>query len=147
MSAATAPRTVRLAGLVTVLQAVAGIMFVVALLVRASQADLGSVGSLTRSSTYGEAGYFGLISLGVLLAGIGLLRSRHWARTPVLLLQLLLLGVSWYAMGPSDSPLVAFGFAVPAVLVLWCLFNRAGREWWLRSSAAPDAEHHENRSG
>ncbi|WP_043577513.1 hypothetical protein [Actinopolyspora erythraea] len=141
MSAATAPRTVRLAGVVTVLQAVAGIAFVVALLVRAGQADLGSVGSLTRTSTYGEAGYFGLISLGVLVAGIGLLRSKHWARTPVLLLQLLLLGVSWYAMGPSDSPLAAFAFAVPAVFVLWCLFNRAGRDWWLRSSAAPDAEH------
>ncbi|WP_258175164.1 hypothetical protein [Actinopolyspora mortivallis] len=136
MSAATAPRTVRLAGAVTVLQALAGLVFVVALLIRASQLDLGSAGSLSRSSTYGEAGYFGIISLGVLAAGIGLLRSKHWARTPVLLLQLLLLGVSWYAMGPSDSPLVAFAFAVPAVFVLWCLFNRAGRNWWTGSVTA-----------
>lgn len=139
MSATPAPRTVRFAGVVTVVQAVAGLTFVAALLVRAAQADMGSVGSLTRGSTYGEAGYFGLISLGVLAAGVGLLRSKHWARTPVLLLQLLLLGVAWFAMGPSDSPLMAFVFAVPAVFVLWCLFNRAGREWWMSSRIAPDS--------
>lgn len=135
-----APRTVRFAGLVTLLEAIAGLVFVAALIVRAGTAQTASAGSLDPGSTYGEAGYFGVLSLGVLAAAVGLLRSKLWARTPVFLLQLLLIGVGWYAIGPSGRPLLGFVFAVPAVFVIWCLFNRAGRAWWTGSGSAADVD-------
>lgn len=139
MSAEAIPRTVRAAGVVTTLQGLVGFTFVAALLIRAMTGDLGGAGTLNRSATYGEAGYYAVLSAVVLAAGIGLWRGRHWARTPSLLLQLLLLGVSWYAFGPSGSPLIGVVIAAPAVAVLWCLFNRQGRAWSFRASEAPDA--------
>ena len=140
MSTEAAPRTVRIAGVLTILQAVAGLVFVVALLIRSTAADLGGVGTLDRSSTYGEAGYFGVLSLAVLAAGVGLFRGKHWSRTPALLLQLLLLGAAWYALGPSGQPLIGFAIGVPAIAVLCFMFNREGRAWAFYSGTAPDAD-------
>nr|WP_228047096.1 hypothetical protein [Saccharopolyspora sp. HNM0983] len=126
--------------MLTSLQALAGIVFVIALLVRSTAPELGSVGTLDRTSVYGEAGWFALISAAVLTAGLGLCFGKHWARTPSLLLQLLLLGAAWYAMGPSGAPAIALAIAAPAVLVLWLLFNREGRKWSFHAIAAPDAD-------
>ncbi|SFS40062.1 hypothetical protein [Saccharopolyspora flava] len=139
MATETVPRTVRIAGLLTTLQAVAGLVFVVALLIRSTSTDLGGVGQLERGETWGEAGYYTLLAAGVLAAGIGLIKGKHWARTPALLLQLLLLGTAWYATGPSGRPLIGLIIAVPAIAVLWFLFNRQGREWSFHASMAPDA--------
>ncbi len=140
MPAQAVPRTIRIAGVLTTLEAVVGLVFVAALLVRATSGDLGGAGTLGRGATYGEAGYYGILSLGVLAAGVGLMRGKHWARTPSLLLQLLLIGVAWYAAGPSANPVVALVIAVPAVAVLWCLFNKHGRVWSWRAGEAPDAD-------
>lgn len=140
MSTPAIPRTIRIAGLITSLQALVGFAFAIALLVRSTAPELGSVGTLGRNAVYGEAGWYALISAGVLAAGLGLCFGKHWARTPALLLQLLLLGAAWYAMGPSNAPAVAFAIAIPAVLVLWLLFNRQGRTWSFYSIAAPDAD-------
>lgn len=134
------PRTVRIAGVITCVQAIAGFGFVIALIVRGLANDLGGVGTLSRADTYGEAGYFALLAAAVLTAGIGLWRGKHWARTPVLLLQLLLLGTAWYAMGPSGRPLIGLGIAAPAVIVLVLMFTRAGRGWAFHAGAAPDAD-------
>lgn len=147
MSAEAVPRTIRIAGVLTSLQAVVGLVFVVALLVRATTGDLGGVGTLGRSATYGEAGYYGVLSLGVLAAGIGLLRGKHWARTPALLLQLLLIGIAWYAAGPSSNPLVSLVIGAPAVAVLWCLFNKQGRVWSWYAGQAPDADSDSDSKG
>lgn len=140
MSTEAPPRTVRIAGAITTAQAAVGLIFVVALLIRGMSADLGEVGTLNRSSTYGEAAYYAFLSAAVLAAGIGLLRGKHWARTPVLLMQLLLLGAAWYAFGPSGRPWIGLVIAVPSVAVLWLLFNREGRAWSFYASAAPDAD-------
>lgn len=134
------PRTVRVAGALTTLQAVVGFVFVVALLIRSVSPGLGGSGTLSRGETYGEAGYYVVLSVLVLAVGIGLWRGRHWARTPALLLQLLLIGVAYYAFGPSGQPVLGLVIGVPAVAVLWFLFNRAGRAWSFRAAAAPDAE-------
>lgn len=139
MSTETVPRTVRIAGALTTLQAVAGLVFVGALLVRSASSDLGGVGQLERAETWGEAGYYAILAAGVLAAGIGLLKGKHWARTPALLMQLLFLGTAWYAFGPSGRPLVAAIIGVPAIAVIYFLFNRQGREWSFHASLAPDA--------
>jgi cbb3-type cytochrome oxidase subunit 3 len=143
VSTEVVPRTIRIAGVLTTLQAVAGLIFVGALLVRSTAADLGGVGQFERGQTYGEAGYFALLAAGVLAAGIGLWKGKHWARTPAMLLQLLLLGTAWYAFGPSRQPLIALIIAAPAIAVLWFLFNREGRAWSFSASTAPDADRDE----
>lgn len=140
VSSVPAPRSVRAAGVLTSLQGLAGLVFTVALLVRSTSADLGQVGTLQRGETFGEAAYYALLGAAVLAVGIGLWFGRHWARTPAFLVQLLLLGAAWYAIGPSGRILVGLIIAVPAVVVVWLLFNRAGREWSFRASAAPDAD-------
>jgi hypothetical protein len=135
-----APRTVRIAGALTTLQAVVGFGFVAALLIRGMSADLGATGTLNRGETYGEAAYYGVLSAAVLAMGLGLWWGKHWARTPVLLVQLLLIGAAWYAFGPSGRPLIGLVIGVPSLAVLWFLFNREGRAWSFRASTAPDAE-------
>ncbi len=140
MSTEPTPRSVRVAGAVTTLQAVAGLAFMIALLVRGLAGDLGGVGTLNARETFGEAAYYGVLSGLVLVVGIGLWRGRHWARTPSVLVQLLLLGTAWYALGPSKQLLVGLVLAAPAVAVLWLLFSRSGRQWSFHASAAPDAE-------
>ncbi|KAA5832866.1 hypothetical protein ABT337_12045 [Saccharopolyspora hirsuta] len=139
MSTEAVPRTVRIAGVLTTLQAVAGLVFVVALLIRGT-ATLDGVGEFGPTQTYGEAGYFALLSAGVLAAGIGMLKGKHWARTPALLMQLMLLGTAWYAFGPSGQPVIGLVLAVPAIAVLWFMFNREGRRWSYYGNAAPDAD-------
>lgn len=135
------PRTIRVAGLLTTLEGVAGLVFVVALVVRAVTSEgPGGVGSFTIVQTYGEAAYYLALSAAVLAAGIGLLRGKFWARTPAMLLQLLLLGAAWYAIGPSGRPLIGFVIAAPAAAVLWFMFNRAGRAWAFSANTAPDAD-------
>lgn len=140
MSTEAVPRTVRIAGVLTTLQAVAGLVFVVALLIRSTTTDLGGVGEFGPAQTYGEAGYFALLSAGVLAAGLGMLNGKHWARTPALLMQLMLLGTAWYAFGPSGQPVIGLVLAVPAIAVLWFMFNREGRRWSYYGNAAPDAD-------
>jgi hypothetical protein len=60
---------------------------------------------------------------------VNLLRSRTGARTPAVVAQILLLGVSWYAAGPSDQP----GYGIPAALfciaVLVLLFSPPAVRW------------------
>lgn len=139
VSTETVPRTVRVAGVLTTLQATAGFVFVIALLIRSTSA-VGGVGEFGPTQTYGEAGYFTLLSAGVLTAGIGMLKGKHWARTPALLLQLILLGIAWYATGPSGQPLIGLALAVPAIAVLWFMFNREGRRWSYYGNNPPDAD-------
>ncbi|GAA4866187.1 hypothetical protein [Saccharopolyspora rosea] len=140
VSTEAAPRTVRIAGVLTTLQAVAGLIFVVALVVRGTTTDHGGVGTLDRTQTFGEAGYYALLVAGVLAAGIGLWKGKHWARTPALLLQLLLLGTAWWAIGPSGRPLIGLVIAVPSIAVLYFMFNKRGRQWSLEAGTAPDAD-------
>ncbi len=135
------PRTIRIAGVLVTVQAIVGLIFVAALVIRGAAPDLGGIGTLGRSETYGEAGYFGLVVVAVLAVGIGLWRGKHWARTPALLMQLLLLGNAFYAAIPSQRPLIGLVIAVPAAAVLWFLFNREGRVWSLYGGAAPDADY------
>lgn len=134
------PFTVRIAGVLTTLQAVVGLVFVGALVVRAITSGPGGVGSLDPVETYGEAGYYGVLSVAVLAIGIAMSRGHHWARTPALLVQLLLLGAAWYAAGPSGRPLIGLLIGVSPGAVLWFMFNRAGRVWSFYASAAPDAD-------
>jgi peptidoglycan/LPS O-acetylase OafA/YrhL len=121
-----APATVRGAGALVTAQGLVGVGFAVALLVRAIEGA-----STPGNNVYGEAGYFAVIGAGVLAAGIGLVLGKHWARSPATVVQILLLGVSWYLIGPSGRPEFGIPVALLCVAVLVLLFSARSREWSL----------------
>lgn len=125
-AASDAPVTIRGAGALVALQGLVGIAFAVALLIRA----LGGA-STEGNNVYGEAGYFVVIGAAVVACGVGLLLGKHWARSPATVVELLLLGVSWYAIGPSGRPVVGIPIALLCVAVLYLLFTGKSRIWSL----------------
>ncbi|WP_307867728.1 hypothetical protein [Umezawaea beigongshangensis] len=118
------PSAVRLAGVMTALQGLAGLGFAVALVVRA-------FGVESPGRVLGEAGYFTVLCGGVAAAGVALVIGRTWARTPAIVVQLLLLGVAWYAYGPSGQQLAGSLLGVYCAVVVALLFTAPAREWAL----------------
>ncbi len=118
-----APKTVRGAGLLVVLQGLAGVVFAVALLIRAFS------GARTIGNLYGEAAYFAVLGGAVLGCGVALFLGKRGVRGPITVIQILLLGVAWYAMGPSDRPEYGIPLGARCVLVLYLLFNVRARVW------------------
>lgn len=120
------PQQVRLVGALVALQAVASLAFTVALLVRAM--------SVVRNSgnDFGGAAYFGLLGVGLIAVAVGLLRGKRWAFAPAVVVQVLLLGVAWYAMTGASR----FDIGVPVTVIslgaLVLLFMPASRAWRLR---------------
>ena len=124
--ASDAPPSVRGAGVLVGLQGLAGLAFAVALLVRA----VGGA-STEGNNVFGEAGYFAVIGGGVVAVGVSLLLGKHWARSPAIVVELLLLGVAWYAGGPSGRPEIGVPVGLLSVVVLYLLFTVRSREWAL----------------
>jgi hypothetical protein len=119
------PTAVRVAGVLTALQGLAGIAFAVALVVRAFG------GAESTGKVLGEAGYFTVVCGGVLASGIGLVLGKRWARTPSIVVQLLLLGVAWYMYGPSGQQLIGSLIGLYVVVVIALLFTNPVRRWTL----------------
>lgn len=136
--ASDAPPSVRGAGILVGLQGLAGVAFAVALLVRA----LGGASS-AGNNLFGEAGYFVVLGGGVVVVGAALLLGRHWARSPAVVVELLLLGVAWYAAGPSGRPEIGAPVGVFCVVVLYLLFTARSREWSLGLHGQDDDESRE----
>src|SRR2546430_6518613 len=122
MQASAAPISVRGAGLVVTLQGLAGVGFAVAVLVRAFGGH-----SSPGNNLFGEAAYFAVLGGGVLACGIGLLLGKTWARTPSVVVEIILLGVAWYATGPSGRPEFGVPVAGLSVLVIILLFTGRSR--------------------
>ncbi|GAB3458931.1 hypothetical protein [Actinophytocola sediminis] len=122
--AADAPVTVRGAGVIVGLQGLVGIGFAVALLIRA----MGGA-STEGNNIYGQVGYFAVIGAAVVAVGVALVLGNHWARSPAMVIELLLLGVAWYAFGPSGRPEIGLPVGVLCVVVLYLLFSARSREW------------------
>jgi len=117
------PRPVRVAGVLVGLQGLAGVAIAVGLLAAAAQGRTGPVPILATGLWL--AG-FGVI---LLVVGANLVRGRHGARTPAIVAQLLLLGVSWYAAGPSSQPAYGVPAAAFCVAVLALLFCPPAVRW------------------
>ncbi len=118
-----APTTVRGAGVLVALQGLVGVGFAVALLVRALSGAT-SIGNL-----YGEAAYFAVLGAAVVGCGVALVLGKRGARGPTTVVEILLLGVAWYATGPSDRPEYGIPVAAVSVVVLYLLYNARAREW------------------
>ncbi len=128
------PPTVRGAGVLVGLQGLVGLVFAVALLVRALS------GVETIGNLYGEAAYFAIIGAAVVGCGVALVLGRRGARGPTTVVEILLLGVAWYAMGPSDRPEYGLPVAGVSVVVLYLLYNAKAREWALDLPDETDTE-------
>ena len=63
------------------------------------------------------AAFFALYGAGLVLCAWTVTRGRSWARSPIVLAQLIQLGVAWSFRG-GDTTLVAVAIAVVAVVVL-----------------------------
>ncbi|HZA16990.1 MAG TPA: hypothetical protein VE645_08905 [Pseudonocardiaceae bacterium] len=117
------PRPVRVAGLLVGLQGLAGVVIGAGLLVVAARGGSAPV------PVVATAMWFAGFGAGLLAIGVNLVRGRHGARSPAIVAQLLLLGVCWYAAGPSSRP----GYGVPAamfcVAVLVLLFCPPAVRW------------------
>ncbi|SDD22170.1 hypothetical protein [Actinokineospora iranica] len=120
----SAPRTVVAAGALVALQGLVGLGFAVLLLIRGLSGD-----SELGGNVFGEAAYFAVLAAGVLACGGGLVLGKHWGRSPAIVLQLLLLGIAWYAIGPSDRPEIGVPVALVCVVVLVLLSRSTTTQW------------------
>lgn len=86
-----------------------------------------AVSGLIKASNFGVAiglGSIYLVSAAALaLAGVGLWERRSWGRAPVVLAQLVILGMAWDVH--SDSVTVSIGGVVLGVAVLLCVLHPA----------------------
>jgi PGF-CTERM protein len=137
-----APREVRFAGAITALPGVAGLVLAVILLVTGSGEP-----AQPGNNVYAEAAYYGVLALGTLACAAGLVLGKTWARSPAVVVALLLMGVGWYSAGPSGQP----GFGVPTgligLLLLVLLFRRPSRAWALGQQEGETEEEAAERGG
>jgi PGF-CTERM protein len=137
-----APREVRLAGSLTVLPGLA-------LIVLAIVEVAGAIGKpeAPGNNVFAEAAYFAVFGIGTVICGGALLLGKTWARSPAVVVALLMIGVGWYAAVPSGQP----GFGVPvgviglALLVL--IFRRPSRAWALGQEEGESEEAAAARDG
>ena len=115
---------VRSAGALVGLEGLTGIGFAGFLALNATSAAQGVGGVL------GEAGLFLVIGAGVLALARGLVRGRFWARTPAIVVQLLMLPVAWSLLTGHQVPLGLLTGAVPLV-TLALLMCPPARDWAL----------------
>jgi hypothetical protein len=126
------PTTVRAGGVLVGLQGLAGLVFAVAVLVQP--------GVLTTSDRLGEAGFFAVMAAAVIGFGGALVFGKRGARSPAVLIELLLLGIAGYATGPSSRPEYGVPVAVLCLVVLYLLLNTRGREWAMAHGSAEDPD-------
>jgi hypothetical protein len=123
MVTADVPWPVRAAGVLVLLQGLTGVAIGGWLLIAAVR---GSTGPVPIAATAAWLLGFGVI---LLIVGLNLLRGRYGARTPAIVAQLLLLGVCWYAIGPSSQPLYGVPAGIFCLAVLILLFCASARRW------------------
>jgi hypothetical protein len=114
---------VRLAGVLVAVQGLTALAFAIAVLVRAFGVSTGA------GNLYGEVAYYTVLALGILAVAGGLLLGLRWARTPAALLQLLLIAVAWYAIGPSNFVGLAIVTVIVCAVTLVLLFLAPSRAW------------------
>ena len=86
-------------------------------------AVLGLVGPTNLGVAIGLAVLYAVVALGLGLAAVGLWESRSWGRAPVVLAQLVILGVAWDSR--HDAIAVSILGAALGVAVLGCVLHPA----------------------
>lgn len=117
------PPTVRAVGVLVALQGVVAAVLVVAVVLRAV------TGAPDVATALGTGLWFAFVAAALVGTGVALWCGHHGARTPAVVAQLLLLGVAWYAAGPSSRPEYGVPGAVYCVAVLVLLFCAPTVRW------------------
>lgn len=123
-----APREVRVAGAITALIGLAAVVYGVAFLL---DALLGTPTTEGGNSVYAMAGYFLVLGGATAACGIALALGKLWARSPAIVVALILGGLGWYAAGPSSRPLIGVPLLLVAAVVVVLLFREPARAWAL----------------
>jgi hypothetical protein len=118
-----APRVVRIAALLVVLQGVALLGLAVGTLI-AGAGDTGVTGRLLA-----QVAYYAVLALAVAACGQALLRGRRWGRTPSVVIQVVVAAVGVWMIAPSDRLLLGVAMIVWGVLVGALLLSRPANAW------------------
>ncbi len=119
----TAPPAIRVAGVLVGLEGLGGLAFVAALVVLAINGEAQTGGVLA------QAVFFLLISGAVLVASTGLVTGRRWARTPAIVVQLLLLPVVYTLIGPNRQLLAGVLTGAVVITAFLLLISERSRRW------------------
>jgi len=137
-----APREVRFAGALNAVPSLGLLALGVILLVRGLQEP-----AQPGNNVYAESGTFIVVALAFLAASAGLVLGKTWARSPGVVIALIVIGLGWYLAGPSGQP----GWGVPLALVglaaLVLLFRRPSRAWALGLREGETEEEAAERGG
>jgi hypothetical protein len=114
---------VRVAGGLVAAEGLAALAFTIAVVIRTFTVT-GDRGALL-----GEAGFFLIMAAAILAIAAGLVLGHAWTRTPTAVLQLLLIAVAWYAIGPSKLVVPAVITVVVCVATMVMLCTAPARAW------------------
>jgi hypothetical protein len=118
------PATVRQAAVLVALEGVVGLVAAVVYVVSGfGGADDPGL------NKFGTAGWFAIISGGVLVAGWALWTGRRWGRGLAVFAQLLLLPVAWYMAVGSHQWLLGIPVGIVALATLALLFSPSTLQW------------------
>lgn len=117
----TTPRTVRIAGVLVGLQGLVGVVFAVVLIAQP--------GVLSLADRAGEAGFFLLMAAAVIGLGVALVLGKRGARSPAIVVELLLTGIAGYVTVPSGQTGWGLLIAAFCIYTLYLLLNAGVRDW------------------
>jgi len=141
-SISPAPREVRIAGALTALPGLALLVFGVLLLVNAGDDPV-----LGGKILAAEIIYYLVLAVGVLACAAALLLGKTWARSPAVVVNLVVIGVGWYAAGPSDRSAIGVPIMLIGIAAIVLLFRRPSRAWVLGQREGESEEEAARRGG
>jgi hypothetical protein len=115
------PRNIRWAGGIVAAEGLIGVVFAVVILV--------APGSLNTRDRFGEAGFFLLMAAAVVALGIALVLGKRGARSPAVVVELILVGIAGYVTVPSGQIVWGLVIAVVCIYTLFLLLNSDARDW------------------
>ncbi|MFE0024598.1 hypothetical protein [Amycolatopsis sp. NPDC059021] len=137
-----APREVRLAGVISAVPSLGLLVFGVVVLVRGLQEP-----ALPGNNIYAEVATYVVLALMFLAASAGLILGKTWARSPGVVVALMLVGIGWYILGPSGQPVWGVPLALLGIATLVLLFRRPSRAWALGLQEGESEEDAAERGG
>lgn len=137
-----APREVRIAGAVIALPSLGLLAFGVIVLVDGLRNP-----PRPGNNIYVEAGTFIVVALAFLAASAGLALGRTWARSPGVVIAMIVVGLGWYLAVPSGQPAWGVPLGLVGIAALVLLFRQPARAWALGQLAGESEEEAAERGG